>query len=56
MLAEDVTESLGGRNIRLLPSINPKDGLFLFQPAERRFGFVGRVDLVRTVASSGTLL
>ena len=32
-----------GRNLRLLPPIDPKDAFFVYQPAERRFGFVGRI-------------
>jgi hypothetical protein len=36
-----------GRALRLLPPIDPKDALFVYQPAERRFAFVGRVEFVR---------
>jgi hypothetical protein len=39
-----------GRMLRLLPPLNPKDGLFLFQPAESRFGFVGRLEFTRADA------
>jgi hypothetical protein len=35
-----------GREIRLLPPIDPKNAIFLYQPAEGRFGFVGRVELI----------
>jgi hypothetical protein len=35
-----------GRQLRLLPPIDPKDALFMYQPAERRFAFVGRVSFV----------
>lgn len=33
-----------GRELRLLPPIDPKDAMFVYQPAERRFGFVGRIE------------
>ena len=36
-----------GRQLRLLPPLDPKEGLFMYQPAERRFAFVGRIEFVR---------
>lgn len=36
-----------GRLLRLSPPLNPSDGIFLWQAAERRFGYVGRLQLVR---------
>jgi hypothetical protein len=36
--------SRDGRHLRLLPPLDPKEGLFMYQPSERRFGFVGRVE------------
>lgn len=36
-----------GRALRLLPPLNPKDALFIFQPAENRFAFVGRIEFVK---------
>jgi hypothetical protein len=33
-----------GRELRLLPPIDPKDAVFLYQPAENRFGYVGRIE------------
>ena len=48
------TTSLDGRTLRLLPPLNPKDGLFLYQPAEARFGFVGRIEFVEN--EGGALL
>jgi hypothetical protein len=36
----------GKRDIRLLPPLDPKDALFIYQPSEDRFGFVGRLDFV----------
>lgn len=35
-----------GRNLRLVPPLDPKDALFIYLPAERRFAFVGRIDFV----------
>lgn len=35
-----------GRVLRLSPPLNASDGVFLWQPAEHRFGYVGRVQLV----------
>ena len=32
------------RELRLLPPIDPKDAVFVYQPAENRFGFVGRIE------------
>ena len=43
-LDANVTAAPDGRELRLLPPINPKDALFLYQPAENRFGFVGRIE------------
>jgi hypothetical protein len=37
-----------GRELRLLPPIDPKHAVFLYQPAEERFGFVGRIEFVST--------
>jgi hypothetical protein len=34
------------RALRLLPPLDPKDGLFVYQPAEQRFAFVGRIEFV----------
>jgi hypothetical protein len=45
-LAENVTTTSDRRVLRMLPPINPKDGVFLYQPAEGRFGFVGRIEFV----------
>src|SRR6185437_1086843 len=41
MLADGMTSGSCGRELRLIPPLDPKDGIFLYQPAERRFGFVG---------------
>jgi hypothetical protein len=46
-LERDATRVRDGRRIRLGPPLNPKDALFVYQPAEGRFGYVGRVDFIR---------
>jgi hypothetical protein len=43
-LNANITAASDGRELRLLPPINPKDALFVYQPAENRFGFVGRIE------------
>ena len=48
MLEAGVSAAPDGRELRLLPPLDPKDAVFMYQPAERRFGFVGRVELSRT--------
>jgi hypothetical protein len=45
-LEAGVTSTPDGRAIRLLPPLNPRDGLFMYLPAESRYGFVGRVEFV----------
>jgi hypothetical protein len=35
-----------GHSLRLIPPLDPKDALFIYLPAERRFGFIGRIDFV----------
>lgn len=35
-----------GRRLALTPPIDTKDGIFLFQPAEHRFAYVGRLQLI----------
>lgn len=46
-----VTSTPDGREIRLLPPLDPKDGLYMYQPAESRYGFVGRVEFMPAVRS-----
>jgi hypothetical protein len=41
-----------GRELRLLPPLNPKEAMFLYQPSERRFGYVGRVEFVALEAEA----
>jgi hypothetical protein len=38
-----------GRTLRLLPPLDPKDAIFVYQPAEGRFAFVGRIEFTREV-------
>lgn len=33
--------------VRMLPPLDPKDALFMYLPSERRFGFVGRIEITR---------
>lgn len=33
-----------GRQLRLFPPLDTKDAIFLYQPSERRFGYVGRIE------------
>ena len=40
--------SSDGRRIRLLPPVDPSDSIFLYQPAEQRFGWVGRIEFLTT--------
>lgn len=47
-LEQEVTRSFDGRELRLLPPLDPKDALFVYQPAENRFGYVGRLEFVST--------
>ena len=44
----DTYSSRSGRQLRLLPPLDPQDAIFLYQPFEARFGFVGRIEFVST--------
>jgi hypothetical protein len=35
-----------GRELRLMPPLDPKDSIFVYQPAEQRFGYIGRMEFV----------
>jgi len=52
VLEERTTTAPDGRELKLLPPLDPKDGLFLYQPAEARFGYVGRIEFVDTRSPS----
>lgn len=43
MLEAGASRSLDRREMVLFPPIDIRDSMFVYQPAERRFGFVGRV-------------
>lgn len=46
MLADGVTVARDGSELRMLPPLDPKDALFVYQPGEGRFGYVGRIEFV----------
>jgi hypothetical protein len=46
-MEDGVIETTDGRVLRLLAPLDPKDALFVYQPAEQRFGYVGRIEFVR---------
>jgi hypothetical protein len=45
-LEDAATTAPDGRELRLLPPLNPKEAMFIYQPSEHRFGYVGRVEFV----------
>ena len=45
-LEQGVTAGGDGRELRMFPPIDPNDAVFLYQPAEARFGFVGRIEFL----------
>lgn len=46
MLEEGATVARDGSELRVLPPLDPKDALFVYQPGEGRFGYVGRIEFV----------
>ena len=46
MLEDGATVARDGSELRMLPPLDPKDAVFVFQPAEGRFGYVGRIEFV----------
>jgi hypothetical protein len=44
ILERGETSTADGRELRLLPPLEAGEGLFVYQPAEARFGFVGRIE------------
>jgi hypothetical protein len=46
MLEEGAGQAPDGRELRFLPPLDPADGIFIYQPSERRFGWVGRLEFV----------
>lgn len=47
MLEDGTTVAEDGSELRMLPPLDPKDAFFVYQPGERRFGYVGRIEFVR---------
>jgi hypothetical protein len=52
-LMKNATTVSGNRELRLLPPIDPKNALYLYQPAEGRFGFVGRIEFISSKPGGG---
>ena len=48
-LAAGVTSASDGRQLRLLPPLDPRDAVFVHLPTEGRFAFIGRIEFVRPV-------
>lgn len=46
MLEDGATVARDGSQLRMLPPLDPKDALFVYQPGEARFGYVGRIEFV----------
>jgi len=51
-MEEGVIDTADGRVLRLLAPLDPKDALFVYQPAEQRFGYVGRIEFLRRAEAS----
>jgi len=47
MLEAGILNAVDGRELHLFPPLNPKDAIFIFQPQERRFGFIGRIEFCK---------
>jgi len=46
MLEDGASVARDGSELRMLPPLDPKDALFVYQPGEGRFGYVGRIEFV----------
>ncbi|MCL4688938.1 MAG: hypothetical protein KJ007_10225 [Burkholderiales bacterium] len=46
-IESNTLKSRAGMELRMYPPLDAKDGLFLFNPAERRAAFVGRIEFAR---------
>jgi len=53
MLEQGETSTTDRRELRLLPPLEAGEGVFLYQPAEARFGFVGRIEFCATERREG---
>ena len=51
-LEQGVTAASDRRELRMFPPIDPSDAVFLYQPAEARFGFVGRIEFLKADGES----
>lgn len=45
-LEAEIASDADGRELRLYPPIDVKDAIFIYIPAEERFGYVGRIEFV----------
>ena len=52
-LEASATTAPDGRELRLLPPLNPKDAMFLYLPSEDRFGYVGRIEFLPRPQGAG---
>ncbi len=46
LLEKGGTETHDGRQLRLLPPLKAEEAMYVYLPAEQRFAFVGRIDLI----------
>lgn len=44
LMISNTLRSRDGREMKLLPPIKAEDGIYVYQPAEDRFGYVGRIE------------
>lgn len=44
MLEANVVKTASGKDLRLFPPLDAADGLYLYNPIDRRLGFIGRVE------------
>ena len=44
MLQDGVTRTPDGRDLLLLPALKAEEGMYLYEPLEQRFAFVGRLE------------
>ncbi len=47
LLEEGITRTADDRELKLLPALKPDDGMYLYEPLEQRFAFVGRVEFTK---------
>lgn len=44
LLEDGAVTTKNGRDLRLLPPLTPTDAIYVYQPAESRFGYIGRIE------------